>query len=176
MSGIDQYMYLAYAESGNSTCARRNVGCVLILNGEILSVGYNGIFDDGKNTCSDRARKYYAEQNTYNSYNGYITSKTFKLVHNQWGKTEETHAEARAIGNALEKKTDIRNAEIYCTLSPCAACAHALIAAGVSKVIYGKLYNTDSSGIDILQENGVNVCLWEHPMRDTYNKLTKNYT
>ena len=64
------------------------------------------------------------------------------------------HAEINALikldyNNPKKKK-------MYLTLSPCRSCAKAIINGGISKVYFKTLYR-DSSGIELLKSNGVEV-------------------
>lgn len=47
--------------------------------------------------------------------------------------------------------------DVYVTLSPCRDCAKAMVNANVQRVVYDEEYR-DTSGLDILQNAGVEVC------------------
>ena len=65
------------------------------------------------------------------------------------------HAEINAL-----IKCDYNNPKekiMYLTLSPCRQCAKAIINGGIKKVVFGKKYR-DTSGLDLLINNGVEIC------------------
>ncbi len=107
------------------------VGCCIVTedNCQVLAVGYNGNHKGGPN-------KRESEEP---GHSGFI------------------HAEINALikldyNNPKKKK-------MYLTLSPCRACAKAIINGGISKVIYRESYR-DCSGIELLKHSGIEVvCL-----------------
>jgi dCMP deaminase len=86
------------------------VGCALVLDKRILSVGFNG-FPQG---LSDSLELY--------------ENRDYKLA-------VTVHAEANAILNAAKNGAKTGGATAYVTFPPCSQCAAALIQAGISKVI-----------------------------------------
>ena len=92
-----------YAEC--STASRLQVGCVLVKDNRIISIGYNGMPSGWTNECE-------TEDN--------VT------------KPEVLHAETNAIQNA---QGDLRGAIAYVTHKPCSNCCGGLIQAGISKIV-----------------------------------------
>ena len=86
------------------------VGCVLVLEKRILSVGFNGF----PQNLSDSLELY--------------ENRDYKLA-------VTVHAEANAILNAAKNGAKTQSCTAYVTFPPCSQCAAALIQAGVEKVI-----------------------------------------
>ena len=86
------------------------VGCVLVSNKRILSVGFNGF----PHTLSDSLELYQ--------------DREYKLA-------VTVHAEANAIMNAAKNGAKTQSCTAYVTFPPCSQCAASLIQAGVEKVV-----------------------------------------
>ena len=88
-------------------------------------------------------------------YNGNHSGGPNEVESTVPGESGMLHAEINAL-----LKTDNNNPKkkiLYVTLSPCKMCAKAIVNAGISKVVYCDEYR-DTSGLDILQESGIEVC------------------
>ena len=114
--------------SRRSTCRRSSVGCVIVSmdSSTVLGLGYNGGPKGLNNDC----------------------------LSDEPGKCGHLHAEINALikfnyRDSAEKK-------VYLTLSPCYNCAVALVNAGVSEVVFKKLYR-DPAGVKLLEDAGVKV-------------------
>jgi dCMP deaminase len=117
------FMRIAYQLGVLSTCPRANVGALIVRDGRCISWGYNGA-PPGLPHCT------------------HSLSEPCDTA---------THAEANAIAFAARQGISTDAATMFVTMSPCAACARLLIAAGIEKVVMHSLYR-DRSGIDVLQE------------------------
>ena len=122
------FMLTAEVFSRRSTCMRRNVGAVIVVNNRIVSVGYNGA-PPGEPHCDGE------------------TCVPAGAI----GCARAVHAEINAI-NYLPKELIKDPKHLYVTESPCPACA-AVIANGPTKnfvsVTYTNEYRVDS-GIKVL--------------------------
>lgn len=111
-------MELAFTAAKRSTCTRRQVGCVLVLDKHILATGYNGSLKGAKH-CSDVGC----------------------LI--QDGVCARTvHAEINAICQAAKSGAAIKKAQCYVTCKPCYNCFKALANAGIEEVYYQQEYHT----------------------------------
>jgi len=136
------FMDVAKLTAKHSTCARIEVGAVLVKENRIMSVGYNGV-RSGKRHCKDM---------------DWPKDKTeFKKEHGKWSQLNEFHAEANILSNAAKNGISTDNTELYVTLSPCVPCARMIINSGVKKVFFHKEYDRDKDGIDLLINNDVDV-------------------
>ena len=111
-----------------SSAERLKVGCIIVKDDRIISIGYNGMPAGSTNVCE-------------------VNNVT---------KPEVLHAEANAILKCAKHGQSCRDADLYLTLSPCKECSKLIHQAGIKRVIYYKLYK-DSSGIDFLQKAGVEI-------------------
>ena len=109
------------------------VGCCIVTedNCQVLAIGYNGNHKGGPN----------------------------KRESEEPGGSGFIHAEINALikldyNNPKKKK-------MYLTLSPCRACAKAIINGGINRVVYLEEYR-DKSGINLLTKNGIKVSAFRY--------------
>ena len=110
------FMDIAGRVATRSTCPRRSVGAVIVVNKRILATGYNGA-PAGMDHCTDVG---------------------CLMVDGHCVRT--LHAEQNAIIQAAQFGVSTRGAEIYVTSSPCLNCAKAIINAGIIRVWYWQGY------------------------------------
>ena len=87
-------------------------------------------------------------------YNGNYSGGPNEVESKKPGESGMLHAEINAL-----LKTDYNNPKrkiMYVTLSPCRMCSKAIINSGISEVVYLEQYR-DTSGLELLSENGINV-------------------
>jgi dCMP deaminase len=130
------FMQTAEVWSRRSTCMRRNVGAVIVVNNRIVSIGYNGA-PPGEPHCDGK------------------TCVPPGLL----GCTRAIHAEVNAI-DFLPAQFNLAPKHLYITESPCPACAAKIIAGPVVKnflsVTFLHEYRVDS-GIKTLIIGGITV-------------------
>lgn len=124
-------MEMAWSASRRSTCTRKHVGAVIASEGRTISIGYAGS-PPGEPHCDEA---------------GCIIGPDGGCIRTQ-------HAEANAIVFAARKGVAIEGATLYCTDSPCVACAKLILTAGLQVVIYDREYRI-TDGIELLQRRGV---------------------
>lgn len=103
-----------------SGCRKVEVGSVIVKDDKILSFGANRTFP---NLCKTRGCMRVEKYGD--------NAKSHRLP----SDCRALHSEVDAICFA---HTDLRGATIYVTRYPCEACARAICAAGISKVVYGR--------------------------------------
>ena len=135
-SRYDRYfMDVAVRTAELSHAKKRKVGCVIVKDNRICSIGFNGQPEGFPNECE------------YTDENGDL--KTYDTV---------IHAEANAIYWCAKTNIMTSDATAYVTLSPCKHCALALIQSGVRRVVYLEEYwNREKTGLDLLRDCGVKV-------------------
>jgi dCMP deaminase len=128
------FMQTAEVWSQRATCFRRNVGAVIVVGNNIVSIGYNGP-PSGAEHCTGKG-----------------------CADPERGCTRSVHAEHNAIERSpTQYRTLNIERSLYTTESPCIDCARLIISErGMSPVYYLHEYR-DRRGIDILLEAGVNV-------------------
>ena len=137
--GWDEYFIkLALLVAERSTCRRHHVGAVIVRDRKILTTGYNGAAS-GIRDCLQLG----CLRNEKN-----IPSGTRHEI------CRAIHAEQNAIIQAGLHGIDIRNAEIYCTHSPCILCAKMLVNAKISRFITCNEY-PDKSFKSLFRETGI---------------------
>lgn len=101
---------------------RYKVGCVIVLKGQIISQGWNGMPSGYPNRMRDDD-----------------------------GKTlpEVIHSEDNALRKLKKQKMSAKGATIYCTFSPCCNCVELLKKAGIKRVVYKTTY--DRKALELLK-------------------------
>lgn len=114
------YMNIAAVVAMRSTCLRRRVGAVIVVDNHIVSTGYNGAAS-GIEHCLDVGcmREMLG-----------IPSGTDLM------NCKAVHAEANAIIQCAVHGVSPRGGVLYCTHAPCMMCAKMIINAKISRVIF----------------------------------------
>jgi dCMP deaminase len=121
-----------------SSAERLKVGCIIVKDHKIISVGYNGTPDGWNNKCED-------ENNT-----------TYPYV---------LHAESNCLTKLARTTGNSERASMFITHSPCYECAKLIYQSGIKKVYFEEVYrNTD--GIDFLNKCRVRVAKLSLPKPD----------
>lgn len=123
----DQYFIdIAKLTSKRSNCIKRKVGCVVVKDTRIMSLGYNGTpkgmlncFSGGCNRCNNSA-------NTA----GHHLDVCMCL-----------HAEENAL--LFLSKGDLLDSTLYVTLFPCVGCTKKIIQCGIKRIVYLETYNKE---------------------------------
>ena len=116
-----------------SHAQRRKVGAILVKDGRIISMGYNGTPPKFDNACE------YIDQ-----------------VDEMYTKPEVLHAEMNCIGKVARSTESAEGATLYLTCSPCFECAKLLLTTGISRVVYKDDYRR-SGGISLLKLGNVRI-------------------
>ena len=123
------HMRAAYAYAMCSTAQRLKVGCVLVKDHRIISIGYNGTPSGWSNDCEDD------DNHT---------------------KPEVIHAEANAVAKLARSNESGEGSVAFITHAPCLSCAKMLYSAGVIEVVYAHPYKS-KEGIQFLEKCGIKV-------------------
>jgi len=118
------YMDIAKRVSEMSYDSDTKVGAVIVKDGNIISMGWNGTPSGFPNQCKDST-----------------TGRTLPIV---------IHAEANAICKLARSSTDGQGATLYTTLSPCIECTKLILQSGITNVVVGQAYEKDMVGYSIL--------------------------
>jgi dCMP deaminase len=130
----------AFVMARRGTCSRAQVGCVIALDGRILSTGYNGA-PTGMPHC-EHPDGLRSDQRPADA---------------EMCQTS-VHAEANAVAFAARAGVGLDGAVLYTTLTPCVTCAQLVINAGIERVVCANVYrNTD--GVELLLRASVVVDL-----------------
>lgn len=129
---------VAYVMAQRGTCSRAQVGCVIALNGRVLSTGYNG---------SPRGMTHCVHEDGLTSDERPAGAEPCST---------SVHAEANAVAFAACNGVGINGATVYTTLSPCVFCAQLLINVGAVRVVCGRLYR-NTAGVTLLRNADLTV-------------------
>ena len=124
------FLKVADTISEMSTCCSFQVGCVIVNDNRIISMGYNGV-PSGAIHCDTIFRD---DKNT-------MKPEEFRKIHHAWSNNNEIHAEMNAILYAAKKGIAIDRSTIYCTLMPCNHCLKAICNSGIDKIFYSDIYD-----------------------------------
>jgi len=133
------FMDIAHVVARRGNCSRRQVAAVIVKDRRIISTGYNGTPRGVKN-CYEGGCPRCAAGGPSGA---------------DLGECVCSHAEENAITQAAYHGIAVRDAVLYCTLSPCLLCAKMIINAGIREVVYEQEYQFSDQTRSLLQEAGV---------------------
>ena len=142
----EYFLKLAMLASERATCPRMHCGCVLVRDRFVLTTGYNGSLP-GAPHCDTHG---------------------CLIVNGHCVRTN--HAEINAICQATRHGVTLTGATAYVTNMPCTACAKALIAAGIKRVVIFSEYH-DTLAEQFFAESGVELCRLPPPARSINYEL-----
>ena len=115
---------LEYAKC--STAVRAKVGCLIVKDNRVISIGYNGMPSGWSNVCERTISEPYQPD-------------TERLE----TKREVLHAETNAIANLARSSESGDGAYVFTTHAPCIDCAKLIYQSGIAKVYYHFPYKSD---------------------------------
>lgn len=131
----EMFMEIAEVVAKRSKDPHTRVGSVIVKNNHIVGIGYN------------------AEPKNFNYSFNWNTSEKYDYV---------IHAELNAIANATSLGVDIRNSDIYVTVSPCPECMKLLLQYEIKNVFYLKEYKTIDKTKFIAKHSNINLIKMEY--------------
>jgi len=126
-------MDIADRVSQMSYARRLQVGAVIVKEGRIISMGWNGMPSGWDNNCEIT-----------------LADGTLK------SKPQVLHAEMNSLMKLAKSNESGDQASIYVTHSPCIECAKGIHQAGILKVFYNEKYRSDD-GIKFLQKCKIHI-------------------
>ncbi|MFH0800056.1 MAG: deaminase [Pseudomonadota bacterium] len=140
--GWDEYfMGIARVVALRSNCIKRKVAAVIVKDKRIISTGYNGT-PRGVANCSE---------------GGCPRCNRFGAPGEKLEECLCSHAEENAIVQAAYHGVSIKDASIYCTLSPCLICTKMILNSGLAEVVYSKSYTIEDVPMKLLKGAGIKV-------------------
>ena len=125
----EYFMSLAFLISSRSSCNRLKVGCVLVSDTRVISVGYNGFLPGVPHVSIVRNNH---EQATI-------------------------HAEQNCISDCAKRGISCKDSTAYITHYPCINCAKILIASQIKEIIYYNDYQNDDLVDGILKKSNIRI-------------------
>lgn len=143
-----------------STCNRLHVAALLVQDGRIVSVGYNGVPSGQKHCCDifikTGGKFYVGEWGPPGEMSANeVTEEEWKRQHHMFSERYEVHAEMNCIAFATKNRIDVSKCNLIISISPCINCAKLITAVGIKKVYYLDEYDRSQDGINYLRDNGV---------------------
>jgi dCMP deaminase len=140
----EYFMKIAHLIAERSTCMRRKVGAIVVLNKRILATGYNG-----------------APKGIIHCEQSGCLREQMKIPS---GKRQELcrglHAEQNALLQAASSSTNLAGGTLYSTIQPCVICAKMIINAELERVVYEGNY-PDNFAVKMFEESGIELVKFE---------------
>jgi dCMP deaminase len=127
------FLNIATEVSQLSYCVRKKVGSIIVKDGNILSLGFNGTISGLPNVCE-------REQP-----DGSLVTLDSVI-----------HAEQNAILKMAKSTQSCEGATMYLTIPPCVQCAKLIAGSGIRSIVFRDHYY-GTQGIDLLLDAGVEV-------------------
>jgi dCMP deaminase len=121
-----------------STCLRRHVGAVIVVNNHIVATGYNGV----------------PRNITHCEVTGCLREQLKVPSGERHELCRGLHAEQNAIIQAANYGVSLKNSTIYTNCKPCSICTKMIINAGISRIVYEEEYN-DPLAAELLSETNI---------------------
>ena len=121
---IKAHLQVARVYGQLSTATRLKVGCIIVKDDRIISIGYNGMPSGASNVCEENGKT----------------------------KPEVFHAEANAITKLAKSNESSEGAYMFVTHAPCLECAKLILQSGIQELHYEISYKNDD-GINLLKAN-----------------------
>jgi dCMP deaminase len=126
MISWDQYYAgIARAVAARSSCSRRQVGAIIVVNRALVSTGFNGT-PIGVTNCNEGGCARCASETLPGA--GYDTCLC-------------VHAEQNAIALAARHGTATDGGVLYCTFRSCIGCVKEVVQAGIREIVYEEPYS-----------------------------------
>ena len=134
---IAAHMKSAFNYAECSTAEKLKVGCVLVKDGRIISIGYNGMPAGWSNECETLS--FWTEDGRQ------LPTHVLRT------KPEVLHAEENAITKLARSTESGEGATAFITHAPCLSCAKLLYSSGIVEVYYTHPYR-NTEGLDFLKK------------------------
>ena len=125
----EYFMSIAKLTSVRSSCNRLQVGCVIVKDKHVVSMGYNGFLPS-----------FPHESIVINNH-----------------EQATVHAEQNAITDCAKRGVSCENAQAYITHYPCINCFKVLAASGINKIFYYDDYKNDPCVKELAKGAGVQI-------------------
>lgn len=154
------FMNIANEISQMSKCVSKQVGSVIVKEGRIISIGYNGTPKGWKN-CNE-----------------VFDPKDFdRTTHHEFSENYEIHSELNALLFASRNSLAVDGATLYCTLEPCMNCIKNMCQSGIKRIVFRDFYDLkngySNETFDMLRSVGISIERIEKikPMPSEYHPL-----
>ena len=125
----EYFMSMAYLISSRSACERLHVGCVLVKDTRVISVGYNG----------------------------FLPKTPHKSIIRDGHEQATVHSEQNAISDCARRGIPCEGSTAYITHYPCINCAKIIASAGIKEIKYHEDYKNDEIVKELLDSTKINI-------------------
>ena len=132
------FLTMARHAATRSTCLRRKVGAVAVIDRHVIATGYNG---------APSGLKHCEFTGCLREQKGVPSGERHEICRG-------LHAEQNVIIQAAVHGVSLKGATIYVTATPCVICAKMLINCGIKRVVCGEQY-PDGMALEMLRDAGV---------------------
>lgn len=142
------FIKIVQVVSQRSTCLRSQVGALIVKDGRIISIGYNGPVS-GMPACTqpDLFQEILLQQGVLQPLATECEGP---------GCTRSLHAETNAIAFAARTGVSVEGCTMYCSMSPCINCAKVIVNSGIKCLKYLEEYR-DRSGLELLERSNIQI-------------------
>lgn len=130
------YMQTAKTFAELSHARRLKVGCIIVKDDRIISIGYNGMPAGWDNNCEHESKWPNGEIRFLQT------------------KDEVLHAESNSIAKLARSNESGEGATLFVTHSPCLECAKLIYQSGITSLYYEQNYR-DDAGIKFLVKSKI---------------------
>ena len=123
----EYFMSIAYLASMRSPCERLHVGCAIVRDNRLRSMGYNGFIAGAPHISRVRDNHEQA------------------II----------HSEVNAIVDCARRGVSLDRAKIYVTHYPCINCFRSIAGSGIKEIIYSEDYRNDPLILEIASEANI---------------------
>lgn len=120
----EYYVSIAQAVAARSSCCRRRVGALIVVQKAIIATGYNGTPIGVRNCADGGCPRCLSDAAPGEGYDACLC----------------VHAEQNAIVLAARHGSATNGGTLYTTLRPCFGCAKEAIQAGIREIVYREPY------------------------------------
>ena len=138
----EYFMKITQTVAERSTCLRRHVGALLVLDKHILSTGYNG---------SPKGLRHCSEVGCLRERQNIPSGERHEMCRG-------LHAEMNALLQAASHGIRIEGSTLYSTTYPCSLCAKMLINGGIVRIVAAQDY-PDALAKEMLEEAKIEVVI-----------------
>jgi len=175
ISWDEYFLKIMETTSLRASCDRGKASCVLVRDNRILSTGYVGS-PSGIPSCDEVGHKLVKRfELPIDDFAGNYTDLDYVLQQHISIEKDKfsthcirtIHAEINCLLNCARNGVSTLGSTIYISMTPCYACALAIIQAGVIRIICKKRYQKDEESIKVLRQAGIIIVIMENEV-ETY--------
>ena len=123
------FMSMAFLIASRSSCNRLHVGCVLVKDTRVISVGYNG----------------------------FLAKLPHKSIVRDGHEQATVHAEQNSIADCAKRGISCDQATAYITHYPCINCAKILAASQIKEIKYSQDYKNDPIVAELFKNSNIDL-------------------